>query len=76
MELQDVFWSGFADEVEKIAVSLKNLGKGALVAGGLGVGAKALAGGDDKPKKSLVADTQAKVQGHHARMKAQMEAAE
>ena len=44
MQLQDVFWTGFADEVEKIA------GKGKLMLGGLGAGAAlaALMGGDPK----------------------------
>jgi hypothetical protein len=74
--LQDVFWTGFSDEVEKLAVSLGTVGKGLGTAGVLGLGAAAMAGGDEKsPKKTRVGDYEAAHKGYGARIKAQMDAA-
>ena len=46
-QLQDVFWTGFADEVEKLSGIAGKLGKGALIAAGVG-GAAALASSGKK----------------------------
>tara|TARA_R110002110_G_scaffold69686_11_gene187761 strand:+ start:193 stop:417 length:225 start_codon:yes stop_codon:yes gene_type:complete len=55
MQLQDVFWTGFADEVEKIA------GKGgALALGAVGAGAALAAAMGGDPKK-VVPNSQAKL---------------
>lgn len=68
MQLQDVFWNGFADEVEKTA------GKGgALALGGVGAGAAlaALMGGD--PKK-VAPKSQAKLRDQMKSRKSKYEA--
>ncbi len=45
IQLQDVFWTGFADEVEKLATLKGTLGKGALLVGGAALAASALGKG-------------------------------
>ena len=74
--MQDVFWDGFADEVEKISNAKTKLAVGAGVGAGLAAGAAALAG-----KGRKYPDMQAKgftgaSNSHSSRVKAQMDAAE
>lgn len=70
-ELQDVFWSGFADEVEKLA----GVGKGLLAAGAVG-GAAALAAAGGKGTDGGLKEKTTGAKSAFGRTKAQMAAAE
>ena len=61
--IQDVFWTGFSDEVEKLAGKMGLLGKGLLAAGVVGGAAALGAGGKkvgDNAAKSIKQDIKAK----------------